>query len=52
LSIVALVLAVLLLVTACATSAPAISEEGCCTRFGGLWQLGACQQAGSAGGGM
>jgi hypothetical protein len=47
---VALVLTALLVVTACATSTPMISEEERCTRFGGLWQQdGWCRHDGGAG---
>ena len=46
---VALILSALLLSTACATQTPLISEEERCTRFGGLWQLGACRVPGGSG---
>ena len=45
-----LVLAALLLATACGTSTPLISEEERCTRFGGLWmQSGWCRHDGGGG---
>jgi hypothetical protein len=45
-----LLLAALLLATACGTGTPLISEEERCTRFGGFWmQAGWCRHDGAGG---
>ena len=46
------VVAVLLALYGCATSAPLISDEERCLRFGGIWRAEGCRTPGSGGGSM
>ena len=49
---VRLILVSTLFLAACMTPSAPISDEERCTRFGGIWQMGACRQAGAGGGSM
>jgi hypothetical protein len=47
-------LAIVAFAAACASTAPLISEEERCTRYGGIWRggPGLCTHPGGGGGGM
>ena len=46
------ILALLVALYGCTPSAPMISEEDRCTRYGGIWRPEGCRTPGSGGGAM